>query len=857
MKAFFRAAFIFSLLAVPQFAWAQNNNATNHAADIEALKTYHFGEGEAPLNAIAQWVQSVRDDANARSEAAKSLAQVLTSEAPFDAKQFACRQLVFIAGETEIPALISLLKDDNLAHYAAMALTPIPSPQVAEKLREVLSQSSGNARLEIIGALGELRDKNAAPTLVPSLKSDDETLFSAAANALGKIGEVQGVQTLSDAYKNAPKMRRAVLGRALLQGADRLRATNVEANKVSAAAVYELLQTNPSPQIGAGALRGLILLSNEKSLPLLLGALTQDDTPQQRMAIALSRDIFKGEQGARATQLLANQLPKLSSSGQALLLNALGERGDAGAAPAVAALLKSDDANVRLAAADAIGALGDASTVPLLLNLATGTSKEPRDAARASLVRLKGQAIDDKLLASLDAASAPQKAEIIGALQARRVLAAVPRLLKEANSAQPEVRKATLLLLRDMAQPSTTTALLDLLPKAAPEQRGALLDTIAEIARRGDDKQRSAPIIAQISASKNATDKADLLALLGRVGGDSALETLRKSTQDTAPEIRLAALRALSNWQSDEPLSDLLRASQKAPDEKSRLIAARGYVRLIGLSKTRPAAETLKLLQQATALDKSPEATRAIIAGLSKLKTLDALNYASSFLQNDEVRGEAELAVIEIARGTLGAWREQSRAAAEPIAKNSTNEKARQNAQSLLDIADKLGDFVTAWEVSPAYEKAGVAFDQLFDMPFAPEDAKDEIKNAVLWNIMPAATSAEQPWLLDLLALYGGENKVAYLRTAVWSDKDRDLVLESGSDDGTKAWWNNQNVLSQNVQRAVWPAQEKTKLTAKAGWNELLLKITQNNQGWSAVARFTNPDGTPATGLRFAIPSAR
>jgi hypothetical protein len=43
---------------------------------------------------------------------------------------------------------------------------------------------------------------------------------------------------------------------------------------------------------------------------------------------------------------------------------------------------------------------------------------------------------------------------------------------------------------------------------------------------------------------------------------------------------------------------------------------------------------------------------------------------------------------------------------------------------------------------------------------------------------------------------------------------------------------------------------------AKPGWNQLLLKVTQNNQGWGACARFTNQDGSPATGLKFAALSA-
>ena len=115
---------------------------------------------------------------------------------------------------------------------------------------------------------------------------------------------------------------------------------------------------------------------------------------------------------------------------------------------------------------------------------------------------------------------------------------------------------------------------------------------------------------------------------------------------------------------------------------------------------------------------------------------------------------------------------------------------------------------------------------------------------------MPAGTNPEQPWMLDLLAALGGEQKVAYLRTAVWSDSDRDMLLELGSDDGLKVWWNGQVVLAHNTARAAAPGQEKIKIGVKKGWNRLMLKVTQNIMGWGACARIANPDGSRPERIR-------
>ena len=121
---------------------------------------------------------------------------------------------------------------------------------------------------------------------------------------------------------------------------------------------------------------------------------------------------------------------------------------------------------------------------------------------------------------------------------------------------------------------------------------------------------------------------------------------------------------------------------------------------------------------------------------------------------------------------------------------------------------------------------------------------------------MPVVTNPEQPWLLDLLALLGGEQRVAYLRTAVHSDTARDLTLELGSDDGVKAWLNGTVIVADNAQRGVSPGQEKVDVHLNAGWNVLLLKITQNVLGWGACARFTGPRGGAVTGLKYSVVSA-
>lgn len=835
------------LLAVAAFSHPAPAQ-TDRTAVIERLKTYRFGGDGAVLDAVSQWVNESRFDPARRREAARALAEVLRSDAPFDAKQFACRELVLIAGEEQVPAMAALLQDESLAHPALLALARIPGDAVNEALRWQLPRSRGRAQLEIMDALGERRDTGAIALLADQLRTTDPATADAAAAALGKMGDGRAVPPLRAAYERAPTEQRLMHGRALLDCAERLW---VAGDAPSAITVYTLLQRNPaSAELSAAVLRGMVRAQGEEALPQLLDALGRDGSPLQFMAMGLAREM----PGRAVTRRLCERLPKLSVAAQLLLLAALRDRGDAAAAPAVTALSRSSNSTMATAALNALGAIGDASTVPFLLKIAVSGQSRQRAAARASIARLRGRAVDAKLLAMLSDTQAAQpqlRVEIIGSLGQRRVTAAVPRLAREVRSRQPGVSAAAVCVLKEMGRPSDLPALLAILPTTAPSERGAVINAATEIARRGaDEKQRTGAILTRLARTSNPAARAELLAMLGQVGGATALQALREALSDAALQVRQTALRRLTEWPTDEPMNDLWRMARTAPDEKQRALVLRGVIRMIGVDKERSPQEALTLYRQAIALSQGLAAKRLALAGVSKLGSLEALEYASAFLADAEVRAEAEFAVVEIARSTVGAWRDRTRLALEPIASGSANESARQRAREVLTLSDRFGDFVTAWEVSPAYAREGADYSQLFELPFAPEDPARQ--KQVPWRLMPAGAGAEQPWLLDLLALWGGEQRVAYLRTAVWSETARDVVLELGSDDGVKAWWNGQVVFANNAQRAVAPGQDKVNLQMRPGWNNLLLKITQNVLGWGACARFTNADGSPAAGLRYA-----
>ncbi len=815
---------------------------------VEPLKTYRFGDSTAALDTIAARVSASRAAPEQRRAMANALAEILSSNAGFDAKQFACRQLVFVADDEQVQGLASLLSDDALAHYALLVLARLRSPAAADAAVKALPGSHGRTEIEILDTLADLGDARVVGAAESRLVAQDSALRDAAAAALAKIADGHALDLLLACYSRAGSADQARLGHVLLGVANRVQHLG---NPTAAIQIYDTLNRNSAnPVLSAAAMRGIAVIQGDRALPMLLEALAQEGTHRQAVAAVALREL----PGPAVIERLAGAVTKLHGRSQLLALQILSERPGTSAAPAIVALRRSTIAAVRTAALRAAGSLGDPSAVPILISAAAAGGSEERAAARDSLVRLRGAAVDRALMAVLDTGAPPAQVEAIVALGRRGSMGITPRLLKAARNSNANVRVAALRVIRDQGTPTSLPALTDLLMGTLANDRDPVIDAVAQIVRRFPEARVGLPaLLDRLGLATSPADRLALVMVIGQVGGQRAFTALRRATGDPASGVRLAALSALAEWPTDEPMPDLLRIARAAQDASQRALALRGYLRMAGSSELRTPDEAFGLIDQVRSIAVRPEEKRLILAGLSRFPSLKAIEYAESLVHDPDVGSEAELAVVEIGRVTCGAWPQKTCSSLESIAKSGKLDAARKRAESVLAATRGFGDFVVAWEVSPAYQRDGADYARLFDVPFAPEDGNGA---GVPWRLMPPGAGTDLPWLLDLLALLGGEQRVAYLRSSVWTESPRDLVLEAGSDDGLKVWWNGSITISHNTARAVAPRQEKATVHANAGWNQILMKVTQSIQGWGACARLTAADGSPAIGLRFAIPSS-
>ena len=769
-------------------------------------------------------------------------------QTPPEQKDQICQKLRMAGTARCVPALASLLADPALSQSARLVLETMLVPEAGQALREALPKTTGVSRAGIIDSLGQRRDRESVPIIAPLLKDPDAVVVAAAATALGKIGGPQVLESLRAARAGTSAALQPAFASALLNCADALLAAG-DIN--GASSIYkELYDPATNAAVKGAAYRGLVLASGDGAAAMIVKTLEANDPVTVKIALQLIPAI-KGEP---ATRTFAELLPKLQPKEQIALLAELAQRGDKAAAPAIAAFAKTAAVPVKPAALSALGTLGDASHALFLTEIAAkGDSPADQDAARQALSLLRDPKLGETLVMSLASAGPAVQAEIVRTLGQRQDPAAVPTLLAMAVG-DPATRLLALQSLAMLATAEHHKPLANLIMVARNQpERDAAEHALLAACLRSEKPQDAAPYLLEcMQQAKTATDsaaiRAALLRVVGRLGGDGSLEPLRAALTDPDASIQDAALRTMAEYSGMGAAGDLLKLSSDGQRSVSqRVVAVRGYWRLVAAAHDRPAAERWEMIQAGMKASQRPEDKRLGLAELAMLPHLSALKLAQSLCTDPAIGTEAETACVRIAAALLSTNASEAQAALVNLEKNSKSESVRDEARKILETPKQFVGYITTWSVSGPYRQAGKQCQELFDIAFAPENAPDK----AVWKPLAPPADPALFWQADLLPTAGGEQCVVYVRSRVFCPKAQPVRLEIGSDDGNKLWINGTLVNAHNVLRAIVPASDKAKAELKEGWNDFFVKVTQNNMGCAVCIRILGADGKPLDGLRF------
>ena len=608
------------------------------SAPYNAIQDYDFGKSRRALAAIEEEIRNVPPSSFPQIEA-RLLKALESPKTTFAGRQFVCRMLRRVGSAQSVPALAKMLADKELSHMARFALQFMAAPEAGAALREALPKLDGDLKIGVIGSIGQQSDREAVPAIAGLIVGSSTNISRAAIESLGRIGGSEAAGALARAQ--VPASLKPARDNAYLMCADKML---TEGRQRDAVQVYrEMIAPANSTWIRIAAYKGLVRAEKDKAVPLILALLKDQDLDLQRAAGKFITEM----PGTAITKALAEQLGGLSPDAQVVLLSSLEGRGDKAAAPYVAKAVGNGSESVRLAAIDALAILGNASNVELLAEISAAGDKTGR-AAMDSLGRLSGSGVAQSLIAVAQSrAETSVRINVIETLTNRRETEAIEVLFVLAKDNNREIRPAAYKALGVLSNQKDLPAMVSMLlaSKSDADRTGIERALIATVTRL--ETPDAGPVVDGLTKADRAA-RPHLLAVLSRMGGPKSLQAVRGQVLSEDNQVKTAAIRALADWPDAAPLSDLMKISKTDRDSTSRVLALRGYIKLLGIPANRGAAETVKLLTEAMDVAKRPEEKKAVLSALPKYPCEEALALAENAKKDRDLTAEAELASKKI-----------------------------------------------------------------------------------------------------------------------------------------------------------------------------------------------------------------
>jgi HEAT repeat protein len=584
-----------------------------------------------------------QDAISESSRIEREMIAVLRSDAAPVDKAVACKHLAIHGSSRAVDDLASLLRDPQLASWARIALEAIPDPEAGKALLEATDSLQGILLTGTIHSIGVRRDAAAVESLVRFLQHEDGRVASAAAIALGRIGNTAAVSALSAVLTADVSAIRSAVAEGCVLSAERLLANG---DKSAAIQVYDLVRQADVPkQRIMEATRGAILARGEDGLPLLREQLRSGDKRMFQLALSTVREF----PGSAIDPVLAEELTQASPDRAALVIQAMSDRRDTVIVPAVLQAARSGPKPVRLSAIEALGRVGDASCLESLLQMAIDPDDDLADASKAALATVPGEPVDTRILALIPAARGRQLALLIELVGERR-LAAEEVLFGSVNDPDEDVRHAALVALgatvaaEDLAELIT----LALVPRRAGDTSVAR-QALKAACIRMPDRDRCADQLSEALQGASDQNKEVILEIVGAVGGNRALAIVGQAANSDDPLLQDAGSRLLGKWNSVNAAPILLELAATSPQRKYQIRALRGYLgiaRKFDMSRQQRADMCRQALESAI----RPEEQRLALDVLQLYPGRESLAVAVEATRSSRTRFEAIGAALAIAR---------------------------------------------------------------------------------------------------------------------------------------------------------------------------------------------------------------
>lgn len=583
------------------------------------------------------------DGPNASAEKEKELIAILSSDAPGAEKAIACKQLAIHGSDAAVPELARLLPNPQLSSWARIALEAIPGSAADEALRKATSSLEGNLLVGTLNSIGVRRDTGAVELLAARLQDQNAEAASAAAVALGRIGNSAAAQSLRSALAIANAKVRSAVAEGCVLCAERVLAAG---NAAEAAAIYDEVRKADVPrQRILEATRGAILARQSEGIALLLEQFQSADKGLFNIALSTAREF----PGSEVDKALVAEMEKAKPDRAALIIQAMADRKETVVLPAILKAAVGGPKPVRLAAINALGQVGDASCLSELLTIVIEDDAELTQAAKGALANLPGDKIDAEIVARLSKPEGKIYPLLIELVGQRRIAATAP-LLKALDQSDKAVRSSALTALGETVDLDGLPVLISqaVAPKHAEDAPVAQL-ALKTASVRMPDREACAEVLAVALDRSPAATKSMLLEILGEVGGTKALKTVGEAAKSDDAVLQDVGSRLLGKWNSVDAAPVLLDLATTASGDKYQIRALRGY---IGLARkfAMPDQQRAEMCQKALEIARQPAEQKLVLDVLKLHPSVETLRLAIRATQTPELKNDATQVVAAMAQ---------------------------------------------------------------------------------------------------------------------------------------------------------------------------------------------------------------
>lgn len=577
-------------------------------------------------------------------EKEQELLAVLRSDAaPAAEKAIACKNLAIYGSSESVADLAKLLADPQLSSWARTALEVIPGEATDEALRKATVSLEGKLLVGTINSIGVRRDANAVETLTPRLQNADVEVASAAAVALGRIGNAAAAAALRKSLSAAPPNVRTAIAEGCILCAEALAA---EGKSADAVAMYDEIRKAEVPtQRIVEATRGAILARGQDGIPLLVEQFQSKDRIMFRLALQTAREF----PGSEVDHTLVAELNRATPDRSSLIVQAMADRPDTVVLAAVLKAAEAGPKDVRLSAIDALARVGDLSCLDSLLKIALDADADLSQSAKLTLAEMPGEKIDAQILALLQNAKGnnyPLLLQLVG----QRRIDAVPDLLKAIDNPDKDVRSAAIIALGETVRLKRLSVLIDQMVSPKHAEDGTLAKTALKAAsiRMPDREACAMELAAAYDKTKSVPHKISLLEILGAMGGTKALATMDAAGRSKDTQLQDISSRLLGEWMTEDAAPVLLGLA-KLPSNPYSVRSLRGYIRIARqFVLTEPQREDM--CQKAFDAAQQTAEKKLVLDVLKRYPTENTLKQAISAMKIAELKDEATQATLVIAQ---------------------------------------------------------------------------------------------------------------------------------------------------------------------------------------------------------------